>query len=725
MNFEADCWRRPWRSISTIAFYLGFVSLIILTNTLNAQTSNEYNQENYETITFNYQEADTIMQHGVYGELDIKIEGNDFNYPVEVSFADDMIPMGMNVYAVSNELISLAGTPQFLGEFCFVMSVKIQDTEGQKDIRKRLCVIGEASEMIPTPSLKEEKFLPSQTTNQSINLAITQDSTNKSASSFRNGDVEFFTGSLPEGVNVYSRNGSMSLSGSAKTEGIYEFVVSLQATNISTRDDVIVYKQYQIEISNEQEKTYQCAPGYYYDDRNGHCVQAGGSQQCDFGQLYDAETNTCLNKPALNYGYCPAGLTYDYWSNRCIRRSARYCPYNYRWSNYHVRCVRLPYTCRIGYKYSWTFGQCLYVGYRICLPGEYYDAWRGRCRSIWNRGRGCGLYSYYSWSSLRCQPYARRCEPSFYWNTTVWNCRSINTWRRCRPGSYYDWGRLDCFRRRVYSRRASCRVGFRWSNHYGYCTSVRVVRTRRRVITPRRVGYRNVVRGPRVGRAVTHRAHRPVVVRRRAGAVRRTETRPQMRPTRVGTQTRQRTDNVNNRRDRVDQNRRRQQTTTNDRTRRQQTTTNDRTRRQQTTTNDRTRRQQTTTNDRTRRQQTTTTNDQTRRQQTTTTNDRTRRQQTTNNNNRTRRQQSTSNSSSSRRQQSTSNNSSSRRQQSTSNNNSSRRQQSTSNNSSSRRRQSTSKPAAKPSPRVSKPSGRSDRSSSSGARKPARRRGRN
>ena len=423
-------------------------------------------------------DEDKFLVYGEYAEVEITS-----NQDVDISFADEIIPFGLELEKIDEKTSILYGQVEFLEKLCFLVDARKRNG---KESTERLCVYGVENEEISYPNISTQRNLDEIKVNQYNSLTINIDNDQ---------NVNYETtvlGQLPSGLNVTSTTSEyVILTGTISNPGVYEFVVKAQELN----SDIVSYKQFSLEVV-EQEVVNQCAAGYYWDDYLKYCVQAGG-RTCGPGTFYDVSSNSCR---AYNTSRaCRSGTYYDHFLNRCVISSAMRCPLNYEWDGYYTRCVRLPYTCSFAQKYDYRLRRCVSIFFsRTCSIGSHWD-------------------SYYN----SCVRNSNVCRYGSYWNGR--SCERNN--RVCSGNRYYDPSRGRCLdrspvivRRPVIVNR-TCRNGTRWSGGLNRCVSY---------------DQRRVERHPQ-------RPHRPVVTRpNRDERPNRPTTRPErpnrdQRPTRPTT----------------------------------------------------------------------------------------------------------------------------------------------------------------------------------------------
>ena len=202
-------------------------------------------------------------------------------------------------------------------------------------------------------------------------------------------ELELFDSELPAGFTFTPANNEYrgTLNGRTATAGSQYFALQLK-----DQDGNLSYRQFQLTINEEPEPQLvpnpgptpqpapNCPPGYYYDDGLGYCVQEDISVNCPTGTYFNATMNTCVQYPQPPpLITCAPGYYFDPYSSQCLAAGYPRCPVNYSWDSYYQRCVRLPYSCPIGYKYSWSQLSCVPLWPQSCGPNQYWDPVANRC----------------------------------------------------------------------------------------------------------------------------------------------------------------------------------------------------------------------------------------------------------------------------------------------------------------------------------------------------------
>ena len=480
--------------MSTISFrrlYASILSLTLLTfisTTAIAQDLGVNDNVGFQDYQLQFNQEDLALKYGEYSEVEFYVSSTD-----QVEFLiEETKPVGMDLYPLTGNSVILSGLPEFVGKYCFVMTVKNQTSE--KQATERVCLHAEDNDSLEHPKFETQSHLSIRKNNhETLNINL--------ESRFSHITPTFVQGNLPEGLNYNEGRGKLVVSGSTSFDGVFTFLVLAQDNQAG--QEFYVYKQFQIEVKPDIVDRYQCDTGYYYDETLGYCVQNDGDL-CPAGTFYDAQRNSCVNYTRPTHVRCGPGSYYDHFLYRCVRNSYQRCPYNYEYDAYAGRCVRQPYTCSIGYRYSYRYQSCIYVGYRQCARGSHYSSYYGRCVRNYAYCRAGNYYDGYT-----CRTTRRVCRNGNYWDPSYRGCRSRSVYSSCRYGYNYDYGRARCIRRSVYSGR-TCRGSGRYSPRAGRCVSYRPTHTRphRPVVRPHRT--RPVVVRPH---RPTHRPNRPTVNR--------------------------------------------------------------------------------------------------------------------------------------------------------------------------------------------------------------------
>ncbi|MEE2671512.1 MAG: hypothetical protein VYA54_07370, partial [Bdellovibrionota bacterium] len=428
-----------------------FLSMLVLC----AAIASSFAQDDVQSELLDIREEERVVRYGEYAEVEITSTKS-----VSLEFANEVVPYGMELDQVDEKTYVLYGQVAFLGKLCFLVDAQVNSGESTTE---RLCLYGDENEDISYPKFTTERFLDSVIESNIFSRSVEVEA-----------DVAvrtFNVSDLPEGLAVVETHNGADISGRLTAEGLYEIVIAAQEKD----SEVISYKQFVIEAFQET-PSYQCAPGYYWDEYLQYCVQATG-RLCGELTFYDYETGRCV--PYTRVSYCRAGTQYDHFLNRCVRIGARRCPLNYEYDHYYNRCVRLPYSCHIGSRYDYRRRTCVPVR-RVsrCAPNSYYDSYRNRCLP---RYRACTLGSYFN--GRICVRHARTCSGGRFFDPTVGRCVTRVVRRNCGPGSVFDRYRNTCSRRVV---NRTCAIGSRYSSRSGRCVRHDDGRINRRPNRPHR-----------------------------------------------------------------------------------------------------------------------------------------------------------------------------------------------------------------------------------------------
>lgn len=404
-------------------------------------------------------EQDQLVMYGEYVEVEISSKKD-----VELSLINEVKPFGLEIEMVDSKTAILYGQVEFQDKLCFLVTAKVKRGNVTAE---RLCLYSEENENIDYPQISTNRYLEEVKTNQYTSITVSVEDQGVAVNTS-------VIGQLPVGLSVSSTNGNeVVLTGTINEAGMHEIVVKAAEAN----SEVVTFKQFVIEVT-EQDRTYQCAPGYYWDDYLNYCVQADG-RTCGPGTFWDATTQRCM---AYNtHRSCRIGTYYDHYLGRCVRSGAQRCPLNYEWDGYYNRCVRLPYTCSFSQRYDYRLQRCVSIfRTRTCSIGTWWNSYRRSClRNI----STCSSGRY--WNGRRCESHVRTCSVGRYFDPSRRRCvsRSIN--RTCRIGSTWDYGRGNCHRRPVIVNR-TCRNGSRWSSRNRSCVRHDDGRINRRPHRPHR-----------------------------------------------------------------------------------------------------------------------------------------------------------------------------------------------------------------------------------------------
>jgi hypothetical protein len=471
---------------------LSVLILLGLTQSASAEEG-EINDNSFNDYQIMYSDDDLSMKYGEYVEVEFKVQTTD---SVEFEITSEMKPIGLQLVPMVGGATLLAGIPEFVEKFCFILEVK--EVDGDKNAAERICLFSENNDKLDHPKFETQRHLRGLKEDQQGSVTIAMESSSSHVT------PQFVQGDLPEGIEYRENRGSMELSGRADKQGVFEFMV--QAHDTQGGQEYYVFKQFQLEVDPATDVRYQCDAGYYYDPTLGYCVQNSGSM-CGVGEFWDHELNRCVRTVRPRHVTCRPGTYWDHFQYRCVRVVHYRCPYNYEYDEYYNRCVRLPYTCSIGYRYSWNYRSCIYVGYRRCGTGSHYDSYRNRCVRNYASCRP-GQY----WDGYTCRLNRRSCGSRSYWDPYYNRCQVRTGYRNCSYGYYYSYSSNRCVYRGRYQNR-TCGYGTRYDHRRGGCVRVLPNRSRpHRRVRPTPVPPRRVRPTPpphRPGRPTTRPAPRP------------------------------------------------------------------------------------------------------------------------------------------------------------------------------------------------------------------------
>ena len=157
-------------------------------------------------------------------------------------------------------------------------------------------------------------------------------------------------------------------------------------------------------------ESFQCPPGYYFDDQLQYCTQ-DNQNFCSNGTYYEPHNNQCVQFPAPPPTVsCPGYTHFDPFLLQCVQDQWPRCPFNYSWDISYNRCTRLPYTCSLGQAYDWNLRECINVWPATCSPGSYFDYYRNTCSF---GGFSCRLGFFWDPIRLECRFNSRGYNPGY------------------------------------------------------------------------------------------------------------------------------------------------------------------------------------------------------------------------------------------------------------------------------------------------------------------------
>jgi hypothetical protein len=105
-------------------------------------------------------ESDTAQtssefKYGVYGETEIELLGLASTADVSWYVSEDTLPPGLELEDSITESVLLFGTPEFQGQWCFVISADTSDIQVDNEI----CVVAEDNEELLYPRFETDRYL--------------------------------------------------------------------------------------------------------------------------------------------------------------------------------------------------------------------------------------------------------------------------------------------------------------------------------------------------------------------------------------------------------------------------------------------------------------------------------------------------------------------------------------------------------------------------------------
>ncbi|HLE01110.1 MAG TPA: hypothetical protein VJB59_12675, partial [Bdellovibrionota bacterium] len=415
--------------------------------------SNAYaaDAETTDAIKIEFDERSTKQTYGVYSENEVALSGDVAEQPVRWEVVGANLPPGFDLEDTTNPRALIFGSPQFQGQWCFVLSAIL---DSGFTATKQICFVSEDNPQQQYPKFQSDRFLKPAVKSRFFQEIVAID--RNSARAIKG---KLYDGEIPEGLSVEAHDASFEflIKGRFEIPGAYPFVLQIE-----NELGITTYKQFQLTVIEEETSGgTQCPAGYYFDPNLGYCVQNQLSN-CPEGTYYEPDVNQCVQFPTPPPSVtCAPGYYFDHFLSRCVAIGHPRCPLNYEWDNYYNRCVRLPYSCPIGYNYDWITKECVYVWHQSCPAGSHYDRYLDRC--VANHG-WCSIGYYWDRFELRCVPNYRYCGVGEYWDPVLDRC----TYRHehCGPGSYWDSYQGRCVGR-PWDR--PCGFGSHWSSWEGRC----------------------------------------------------------------------------------------------------------------------------------------------------------------------------------------------------------------------------------------------------------------
>lgn len=412
------------------------LSLTFIFNSYADIDPNIWNSERTtKELVIKVKDSDRFMRYGEYAEVELFVDSSNL---ATFQFTGKMTPPGMRIIPLSSQSALMVGWPKFVGKFCFSVSVNLLGVFGQGE--KRLCLISEENIDLTHPKFETGRFLRDipKSTHVDDNILLDKDSYNLYPAMTQS--------TLPDGMDVYPREGHANLSGSSVKEGNYEFV--LLARRYTEESIFSVSKQYQVSITSMEKEAYQCMAGYYYDKLLGHCMQAQGAL-CDQGSFFNMVQKKCEKFSVSSHSFiCQDKEYFDHFRGECVQKSVKMCPLSFEYDLLHNRCMPLVKKCKMGSHFDYNKKECV-QNLKSCEQQKYWDG-----KSCVNNKRGCSKNEYFD-------PYLKKC-----------NFKSL--YPKCLKGFFYNHKEGLCVKVELYKNRL-CKKGFRWSFKDKGCISHREV----------------------------------------------------------------------------------------------------------------------------------------------------------------------------------------------------------------------------------------------------------
>ncbi|MEK6704261.1 MAG: hypothetical protein AABZ06_00570 [Bdellovibrionota bacterium] len=440
-----------WSIRKRIAVF--FVIFVFLSNSVVSMGGHSDGGQHSDAVYIDFDSDGLRVVYGKYVESEITLKGA-YDVGVRWELLSDQIPAGLELQDTTAGNVLIFGTPQFTGKWCFVLGASTTlDNTAQKTSRE-VCFLGDDNDQMQYPRFITDRFLKA-----GIIGRIYQDEVKFSTSGTEEIRGDFFDGKLPDGVRVesYLVENRFVVTGRPENEGVFRFVLKLE-----DKFQTSAYKQFQISVEKEETGGYQCPPGYYFDDLLGHCVQ-NRLETCPAGTYYDPSSNACVQYPVPPPDYsCAPGWVFDPFQGRCVSQDIPRCPVNYEWDSFYGSCVRQPYTCQIGYRYSWETRECLPVYVQSCPVGFYFDPLLDRCVRV---ASCCGIGYYWDPVHEACMPNERGCGFHQHWSPILHQC--VDNHEHCGPGWQFDFLTGRCMP--IAPPAPRCGHDSFWSPAHGQC----------------------------------------------------------------------------------------------------------------------------------------------------------------------------------------------------------------------------------------------------------------
>ncbi len=400
-----------------------------------------------DPFIINYDQS-AVLQYGTYSEIQLSLQATDKMSQNELDqkqiywqVDEGSIPDGMQLQAAQTSQIVIYGTPNFTEQWCFVLRATTYDQNLTS--ASQICLSANENSGLQHPQIITDRLLADATINQSYSQRIDIDPNGNSISAQ-------VLGKIPNGLTIQTNTGAnyLNVQGNFKTSGAVEFAV--RVTNDLGES---LSKQFLVQVQDQQ-NSYSCPQGYYFDPSLGYCVQ-NDLQTCPPGTYYAPEYNECVEYPKISS--CPAGTYFDPYLGYCVQNQYPRCPINYEYNAYYNRCVRNPHTCSWGEVYNYTLQDCEPVfqacapgthynyitqnceaNYRYCSPGWYWDIYSQSCQP---NARICGVGQHWDPYQNACEFDHQYCPGGWFWNYGTQSCQPVGNPHVCAPGYYWtQWG---------------------------------------------------------------------------------------------------------------------------------------------------------------------------------------------------------------------------------------------------------------------------------------------
>ena len=363
--------------------------------------------------TLNYNPQSLQVSYGTYSESEFNLPTNDGS-TVTWQVTNGTIPPGLQIQDTQSAELTLYGTPQFTGQWCFALTGT--SAAGLK-AGNEVCYTSLENSSRSYPKIVTDKVLPVAVLNTAFGTTIEVKDDGATAV---NGQL--YDSVLPDGI-TFSQNQDAPAPGQNYQfylEGTPTEVGSFPISfSVSDSNGNFVYKQFRLTVvaaadtTSTGTPTAQCPEGYFFDPTLLYCVQST-EQVCGPGTYYEASIGSCVAYPSAPSGItCGPGTYFDPFLSQCEMSGGYRCPLNYTWDNYSQRCEREAFTCGFGQRYDWFYLSCVNTWSNSCPIGTHYDWYASNCVA---NEIGCPWGSYYDFASGSCQTNSLYCGVGFYWN---------------------------------------------------------------------------------------------------------------------------------------------------------------------------------------------------------------------------------------------------------------------------------------------------------------------